>query len=36
MAPNPSADPTLNVAATYLASPKQQELKFALEAKLNK
>jgi hypothetical protein len=27
-------DPTLNVAAKYLSSPKRQELKFSLEAKL--
>jgi hypothetical protein len=27
-------DPTLNVAAKYLNSPKRQELKFSLEAKL--
>ena len=27
-------DPTLNIAAKYLSSPKRQELKFSLEAKL--
>ena len=27
-------EPTLNVAAKYLSSPKRQELKFSLEAKL--
>ena len=27
-------EPTLNIAAKYLNSPKHQELKFALEAKL--
>ena len=27
-------EPTLNVAAKYLNSPKHQEVKFALEAKL--
>ncbi len=28
-------EPTLNIAAKYLSAPKQQELKFSLEAKLN-
>lgn len=27
-------EPTLNIAAKYLNSPKHQEVKFALEAKL--
>lgn len=31
----PNEDPTFNIAAKYLSHPKNQELKFTLEAKLN-
>lgn len=33
---NPNEDPTFNVAARFISLPKNQELRFAIEAKVNK